>query len=735
LISVRRRAPRRSLRATIFDGDRRVWHWSAAVGLPLIALILIWCLVPRAYYTGTDSVNALTVSAPVTAGTSACVERLNIPAGTARIQFSTVSGQATAPELQLSLRTARESYVSPVTAASAAIGVINRISFPIPRLTIDSVSVPAELCVRAVAGAFGIGGTPATEALQPPLRIGGRATLLRVAVWYLPRAGATRSYLDELRTMFDRAALFAPGFVRPCLFALIFLLVLPATGLLAVRCLAVGAAGGSRKLALGLYVVAVLNGAAWSLITPPFQSPDEVDHFAYVQSLAERGEKPSPYPASSDKRWSTAEEDSLLGTDMLTDHLMSDSRAPELIADASAYRQLISRDHPARDDGGGLQTTSGYGPLYYLALTPGYLLASSGSVFSQLEAARLMSVLIGALSCVFAYLTVREIAERPVWLAVLTGLLVAFQPMYSFLSGTLNSDIGIDAGAAAVAYLLIRMIRHGLDRRLTGVLGLLLGALPFVKDSAYELYPLALVAVGGALWRHRSFAAGARVKTIASLAVLAGSLAFSYVLASVVDSRLTPAAPFPGATTSVTTTSGSLSVPLHHPFSYLAYLWEVFLPRLPGMTPHFPPGGLPSTTIFTRRGWAAFGWYDVFFPGWVYQVLAAAMLGGLVLGLLAMWRERRFVGARRVEAVILILFPIVTVASFEAVFYTVGTRTAIAEMGRYVFPALIPLAALAVGALYALGRQRVLAAGTILLTVVLAFCYASQLLTFTAFYS
>jgi Predicted membrane protein (DUF2142) len=698
-------------------------------------VILIWCLVPRAYYTGTDSVNALTVSTPITVGTSACVGGLNIPAGTVRIQFATVSGQATAPELQLTLRTAKRSYVSPVTAAPAEIGVIKRVSFPVPRLTARSASVPGALCLRAVAGTFAVAGTPTTEALQPPLQIGGRATLLRLAVWYLPRAGATRSYLDELSTMFDRAALFAPGFVRPWLFALIFLLVLPAASLLAIRCLAVGAAGGSRKLALGLYAIAVLNGAAWSLITPAFQGPDEVDHFAYVQSLAERGEKPSPYAASSAKRWSTAEEDLLLGTDMLTDHQVSDSRAPELPADVAAYRQLASKDHPVADDGGGLQTTSSYGPLYYLALTPGYLLASRESVLSQLEVARLVSVLIGALACVFSYLTVREIAPRQVWLAVLAGLLVAFQPMYSFLSGTVNNDIGIDAGAAAVAYLLIRIIRRGFERRIMGVLGLLLGALPFVKDSAYELYPLALLAVGGALWRHRGRLGEAKIRTIVSLAVLGGSLALSYVLASVLDGRLSSAAPFPGAPRSETTASGSLSVPLHHPLSYLAYLWEVFLPRLPGMTPHFPPSGLPATTIFTRRGWAAFGWYDVFFPGWVYHVLAAVMLGALALGLIAIWREHRFVAARRIEAVILVLFPVVIVASFEAVFYTMGTRTVIAEMGRYVFPALVPLAALAVGALFAFGRRSVLAAGTTLLMLALAFCYASQLLMFTAFYS
>ena len=39
-------------------------------------------------------------------------------------------------------------------------------------------------------------------------------------------------------------------------------------------------------------LVAFLNAVCWSLITPPFQSPDEPDHFAYVQQLAETGHLP-----------------------------------------------------------------------------------------------------------------------------------------------------------------------------------------------------------------------------------------------------------------------------------------------------------------------------------------------------------------------------------------------------------------------------------------------------------
>jgi hypothetical protein len=378
---------------------------------------------------------------------------------------------------------------------------------------------------------------------------------------------------------------------------------------------------------------------------------------------------------------------------------------------------------------------STYGPLYYYAVAPGYLIASGGSVFSQLELARLCSALIGALVAVFTFLLVAELVPSKPWLAVLAGLLVCFQPMFSFLSGSVNNDIGVDAGAAAVAYLLVRILRRGITWPSMLALGLLLGALPFVKNTAYELYPLAVVGIAGALWHERA-RLRTRLRAIATaLLALAVPWAVVFAAASTLSTALSPGAPSTRAHTVVATTSGSLSVVLHHPLSYLVYLWEVFLPRLPGMHPHFPSGVYPANVIFIHRAWAEFGWYDVSFPSWVYGVLwgVTGVVGAL--GLSALWLRRRQVRVRGIEVALLVLFPIVVVGGFEAAFYLPGQRPFISEFGRYAFPALAPLAALVVGALYGLPRRWMLAAGTVLLVAMVAFCYASQLLTLTAFYS
>jgi hypothetical protein len=721
----------------IFDGDGRVWRWAAAAGLPLVALIIVWCLVPRPYYTGTDSVNDVTVTAPVAARQAVCARGLNLPAGTARVQLDVSSGAA----LQLVLRADGRTYRSSAPAMPAAAGIVRPVVFAIPERPARPASVPASLCLRA-AGVSGWGVTPTTEAIQPPLTVDGIAVDYRLAVWYLPPAGAQRSYLSEAGAMFDRAALFAGGFVRPWLFYFVLFVLMPAVAILAIRCLALAAAGRGRRLALWLYVLVALNGAAWALITPAFQAPDEVDHFAYVQALVERGQKPTPYPQSKRQRWSTAENDALLGNAMITDHQAGDSRAPWLAADLHRYVQLQHEKGVDPSNGGGYDATSGYGPLYYLAVAPGYVIASGSSTFSQLTLARLFSVLIGALVAVFTYLLVRELAPRTQWLAILAGLLVGFQPMFSFLSGSVNNDIGIDAGAAAVAYLLVRLLRRGIVWQTTLPLGLLLGLLPFVKGSAFDLYPLTLLALGGALWRHRTRSQTGRRTPIETgrsaiwgLVALGLPAAVAFLAAQLVSSAVTPPPPVPGAALTVATAGGSLSTVLAHPLSYLTYLWEVFLPRLPGMHPHFPPGVYPAGLIFAHRGWAAFGWYQVSFPSWVYVLLEATMLGIAALGLVAVWRERRLVRSRRMEAALLMLFPIVVVAGFVAVFYTPDQRLAVAEFGRYAFPALAPLAALVVGALYGFGRRRMIAAGSILLVAMLALCYASQLLTLTAFYA
>jgi hypothetical protein len=712
--------------AVVFAGDRRVWLAAATCAVPLALLIGFYCLRPQPYYTGTDSVETYTYVAEVRAGVPVCVPDLQLPAGTGDVRFSVLSATRQRPLLQMALSESGQTIHSQLAPMRVPADRISGADFRIPLTPAAPATRPASLCVTA-AGLVNWGGTPLTAPGNDPPSSGGTPLPARLAIWYLRSPQAQRSYLEQAGAIFARAALFRPGLVGAWTYPLLLFVVLPATALLALRCLALARAGRVRRLGAWLFAIAAVNALCWALITPPFQAPDEVDHFAYVQSLVERGEGPSHELASTLPRWSSAETLALQDMDFFTDHQVGDSRPPWLAHQQREYRQQTAKLMPSASDGGGYSTSAIHGPIYYLALAPAYALTSGASIFSQLTLMRFTSALLGALVALFTFLLARELAPRRPWLWALAALLVAYQPMYGFISGAVNNDVGVNAAAAALELLLIRLLRRGITIPWGALTGAVLIALPIVKGTGLSLYPVAALVFLGALWRYHS-----RRALVGWAALALGALAMSELSAHVL-SLVQPASATTGAST-ISSNATAVSEAFHHIPDYLSYLWQAVLPRLPFMTPHFPTSH-PYFVIFVERGWGAFGWYDVLFPRWVYVVIFVAMIVTFPLAGWAGRREWTWLRTHWMEALAVVLMPVAVIAGFEAAYYTPGTRPAIAEFGRYAFPAIGPLALLVVGALHAFGRRRVLFVGTAVTTAMMALSYASQLLTLTRFYT
>jgi hypothetical protein len=652
---------------------------------------------------------------------------LKVPAGTYGLQMKLISAQEVYPyrsRLHFSIRLGQRLVSRQLPPARVPPSRLSTATVPLPPLPPRVSDERSSLCVSAERGLVNWGGTPTTAGLEGLPTIDGAAVPARVAVFYLPRPRAKRSYLSAAGDMFRRASLFRAGLVGPWLYLLLFVVVLPGIALAAVRTVAVAVAGGARRYAVFVFVLCSLNAAAWSFITPPFQGPDEVDHFAYLQSTAEQGRFASPSP-SRYSGWSDAEGLAVSASRMETNHITDDSRAPWLQSDVQDWRRVIAGLHPPRTNGGGYTGGAAiHGPFYYLALSPAYLLAGT-SPFAELTVARLMSALVGALAAVFAYLIMLEFAPGRRWLGVMAALLVGFQPMYGFISGMINNDVGINAGAAAVEWLLIRMVRRGLTIRGGALTGGLLVLLPLIKGSGYSLFPIAGIALLIAVWRRHRRAelipAGALVGAAAATQLL-------WTLASRVFNR--PTFPTQGGRSPVNTTQAS-----HQIFGYLSYLWQIFLPRLPGMAMHFPDGPLPGYIIYVERGWGAFGWYSIYFPGWVYDVIEVVMIAVPVLALVSAVGEWPFFKRNIVDIGVLVLMPLAVVGGVEYVYYTPGARQLIAEFGRYAFPAVAPLAVLVIASLHAVGRRALPVAGVVLVVAAIALSYAGQLLTLTRFYA
>ena len=675
----------------LFAGDRRVWKVAALAAIPALALVAFYCLRPNFYYTGTNSVEEGTHLKHVPPNAPVCTPAvLELPAGTAFVRLSLRSPTRERPALQLTVGVGARSIHSTLPPLAVAASRISNADFPIPK-TPDSPSARyASLCVQAGEGEVEWSATDVPSIVSQSLTVAGAPQPAQLSVWFLPPAGSRRSFVQQASAIFQRAAMFRPGIVGAWTYWVLILLVLPAIGLLGLRCMAVALGSSAahekatpesarfahehgagedavrrgwsaRRAACWLFAIAALNFACWALITPAFQAPDEVDHFAYVQSVIERGEGPSTNATIPLDRWSSAESLALEATAFPTDHEIADTRMPGTPLAAQRYRALNAAEHPPTDNEGGYSTTAVHGPLYYLALAPGYLLAGHAATFSQLTLMRLMSALLGALAALFAFLIARELAPARPWLAVLAGLLVVYEPMYGFISGTLNNDVGVNAAAAAAAFLLLRALRHGLTAPWGLATGATLVAVPLVKQTGLSLYPVAVLVLVGAFVVHRGWRS-----PLGWLSLAVGAIAMD-AISSKVLSMLQPAAGANGFSAIGSNTSAAHEALTHIP-EFLSYLWQLFLPRLPGMAQHFATGGVPAFTIFVRRGWGAFGWYDVFFPRWVYLAILAAMLVAIPLGLLAARREWRWIRRNSLETLTVVLVPIAVIAGFEAAY-------------------------------------------------------------------
>ena len=716
---------------SVFAGERRVWIAGGAV-LAAFVLAICWNLLKTAdRYAGTNSVGVRSAVADVQAGQRLCVGDLNVPDRTGRVQLSLAWHGDRRPELRYALRAGSSVRRGALPAERLAPAVSPvAVDLPVRELDPPGESAPGRLCLAPSGGALSVGGTGGIQADQEAPTIDGAPIEQRVAVRFLRPPGRSTSLISALPDAAGRAALFRPGVVGPWLYPVLFLVALPALWLVSLRLLATRAAGhgGTRAAVVTIAVVAVANAAAWAVITPAWHGVDEPDHFAYAQSVAERGQTPNK-EQSSTPAFSTRSIVALDATRTYSVVGLGDARPPWLHADEAHYREWLAA-HPGRDDDGGgfLFAASSHLPGYYLLTVPAYLAADSESTFSELTAMRLVSALLAGMTAACAFLTVRELAPRRDWLAAAAGLLVAFQPMVSFMFGVVNNDAGVNAAAALLVYLLIRGLGRGLTIPLGIALGATLALLPAMKATGAALYPAALVGIAGMVWRRH------RAADLPGYAALGGAAAAVLgIRAAVVSALRGPVAVVAGGVGGATV-SGTIDRALGDPGTFLSYTWQMFLPRLPFMNDVFVQKW-PAFDVFIEGGWAAFGWLVVRFPQWVYLVIAAVSLAAAALCALAVARRRSQALTLGWELAVLVVAIAGVVGGVEAAYFTGTPRQVPAEQGRYIFTAIVPLATIAVGAAMAFRERVAPLAATALTAAVIGLGYASQLLTLTGFFA
>ena len=394
----------------------------------------------------------------------------------------------------------------------------------------------------------------------------------------------------------------------------------------------------AHRVILSVILIAYfIIGSLYAARTPAWQVPDEPAHYNVIRQIAETGSLPRLEPGDYDQAYLS--------------ELTSKRFPPELPIEKVQYQDYQP-------------------PLYYLLLAPVYL-AFAGALLPL----RLVSLLLGAGVIVFAFRAVAELFPARPYLALTTAGLMAFIPQHVAMLAGVNNDSLSELLIAIGLWLALRFNRRGWTAAVElWPLALVLGLAFLTKVQAYALAPVfALLLL--LRWRRtgelRLFLGSAL--TVFLPALLLGALYWGrnwFVCgpADVVCGRWHNQVVVGQPTTS----------------DWIAqYGWWGSASSL-----------LPRFLKFTFDSfWGVFGWMGVFMDSRIYTVLLVFSLALLVGAAAAVRGWPRLTPAERAGLGLLLLSGLTTLGLY--LYYNLNF---VQHQGRYLFPALIPIAlAAAVG--------------------------------------
>ncbi len=399
---------------------------------------------------------------------------------------------------------------------------------------------------------------------------------------------------------------------------------------------------------LALYL---LLASLFSIVTPPFEAPDEIWHFAFVQHLVTQRTLPVTEPKTHALwRQQGTQAPAYYAAAALLTVLIDQSDFPELFARANPHRAVGRPD-----------TAINRNYLIHHQQTERFPWSRS---ILALHVARLFSVFLGAVTVYAIYRTLHLLL--PPQGALLGAAFAAFLPQFVFISASVSNDNAVNAAAALVLWQLTEMMVEGgrPQRSRLLKLGAALGLALLSKLSGLGLVGVSTISVLWLAWRNRN-------------------------LRPIFDATLWTAVP-------AILLSGWWYLRNWRLYGDpLAWeMWEANI--LLRVIPAGPSQILSELGGLERSFWGLFGWLNLPYPAWVYlglRVVAAVVALGLLFHIA---REARTGDARpatrfspRVPHAFLILWLLVLTISWLRFM-----RVAPAAQGRYFFAALPALALL-----------------------------------------
>ncbi len=403
-------------------------------------------------------------------------------------------------------------------------------------------------------------------------------------------------------------------------------------------------------------------GLQYAALTPAWQVPDEPAHYNYIRYIAENGALPVLESGDYNQTYLS--------------QLTSENFPPEVSIEPLRYE-------------------SWQPPLYYLLATPIFLLFGGA-----LLPLRLFSLALGAGVIVFAYLAARELTDDK-WLPVIAAGFIAFIPQHVAMMAGVNNDSLSEFLIAIGLWLILRANRLGFGN---WFLGFAIGLAFVTKANAYVLAPVAGVMLL-LVWRR----SGLRMQSADASRTPFAQTSRMHPSASL----RTSSAPTFVRSALIIFVPALLIGSLWWGRNLYVYGWPDFMasirhesvvvgqPRTSEWIAQF--GAMEVARRFAQTTfqsfWGQFGWMGVVMDRRVYLVLLIFTVGlviGLTLSRLTPHASRPI---QRDGLIILTVSALLTLALY--LYYNISF---VQHQGRYLFPALIPLALAAAASLREWGR-------------------------------
>ena len=379
-------------------------------------------------------------------------------------------------------------------------------------------------------------------------------------------------------------------------------------------------------------------GAFYAIYTPAWQAPDEPAHYNYIRQIAQDG--CCPVIRAGD--WDSA----------YLSELTTARFAPALLDELDSIQ--YEDHHP---------------PLYYLLASLVFKLSAG-----DLVALRLFSLLLGGAVVATSYFVSRGIRPDLPQVALGAMALTAFLPQHLHILSAVNNDGLAELLVGLTLLWLLRYLRT--DAAPVWQLGLIVGLAFWTKLTIYFLALPALLAIL-LKWRHKGEALRALLRSALVFTLVAGVIGGVWWLRNI----------------------GVYGFP---DFVGLAAHDRVVADQLRTADFIAAHGGAHFVgqllSVSFKSFWGQFGWMalplDNVLGGWIYRGFALFTLVGCTGALLAARQSRTAAverePARKIQAAVRAIF--LTTALLVLLQFAYYNAEFLQWQGRYLFPALIPIA-------------------------------------------